>query len=95
MGDCEYGDWFCSPCTEEIFPFSEDKEVSTPTNQNKDATKFKTYTDCSSCSKQVKGESMCCSLCFHWVHKKCIGKFSNRRKLHSNKTNKCQKLLKT
>ena len=29
MGDCEYGDWFCSPCTEEIFPFSENKEVST------------------------------------------------------------------
>ena len=87
MGDCEYGDWFCSPCTEEIFPFSENKEISTPTNKNKDTTEFKTYTDCSSCSKQVKGESMSCSLCFHWVHKKCIGKFSNRRKLHSNKTN--------
>ena len=21
---------------------------------------------------------MCCQLCFHWVHKKCIGKFSKK-----------------
>ena len=88
MGENKYGDWFCSPCTDEIFPFLESLEIDKSFEQNlKNNSEFITHTDCSSCSKQVKGESMCCSLCSHWVHKKCISKFSNRRKLHSKQTN--------
>ena len=77
MGEDCYGDWFCPPCTGSIFPFSsQDINLNIHPNENKE---FKTFTDCSSCSKQVKGEGMCCGLCKHWNHKKCIGKFSNKR----------------
>ena len=59
-----YGDWFCLPCLKDMFPLYptfEDSQI--------ESDEFTTYTDCSSCSQIVKGESMCCSLCSHWVHK--------------------------
>ena len=43
-------------------------------------SEYKTYLDCSICTKHVKGESLCCSLCKHWAHRKCIGKFPRSRK---------------
>ena len=75
MDKCEYGDWFCLPCSQSIFPC-----FPTYNKLCKQKSEFNTHNECSSCLKVVKGESLCCSLCRHWVHKKCIGKFSNKRK---------------
>ncbi len=42
-------------------------------------TEFDTFDDCSVCSKKVSGtETLACSTCKHWVHKRCIGHFNNR-----------------
>ena len=59
-----YGDWFCLPCSNSMFPlYPTFEDIHVENNE------FCTFTDCSSCSQTVKGESMCCSLCSHWVHK--------------------------
>ena len=76
MGENYYGDWFCPPCSSSIFPFSMPIETKSTHEVN---IEFQTYLDCSSCSKPVKGESMCCGICQHWVHNKYIGNFSSKR----------------
>ena len=50
-------------------------------NDEKEAFKeeYKTHNDCSVCLKKVTGhETLSCSSCNHWLHKKCIGNFKNR-----------------
>ena len=84
IGEESYGDWYCPPCKSNIFPFQTNGTLDKSTIQL--TNEFKTYTDCSSCNKQVKGQSLCCGLCNHWVDKKCIGKFSNSRKRLGNMT---------
>ena len=65
-----------------IFPnqFLKNKpETSTRNNKTKLIHDFITFDDCSICSKKVTGkETLSCSTCNHWVHKVCIGEFSNR-----------------
>ena len=40
---------------------------------------FKTHEDCRICKKKVTGkETLACSTCNHWLHKKCIGNFINK-----------------
>ena len=75
-----YGDWFCLSCTKTIFPNILISNGETQCNLNlNNENYFKNYLDCSICKKIVKGESICCDLCKHWVHKRCIGKFTNKR----------------
>ena len=39
---------------------------------------FKTFIDCSICTKLVKcNKAICCSICNHWVHAKCIDNFKD------------------
>ena len=82
-------DWFCLPCIQELNPngrtdMSEIPYINTLDSINNTVSKLKdeyqTFPDCSICTKHVKGESLCCAFCKHWVHRKCIGKFSNRGK---------------
>ena len=40
---------------------------------------YKTFDDCSMCYKNVKSNrSICCTLCNHWVHSKCIDCFTTK-----------------
>ena len=68
-----YGDWYCGPCK---------NNTGAPSELENDALKeeYITFLNCSICTKKVKGESLCCALCRHWVDKKCIGKFSTKIK---------------
>ena len=76
LGDSNYGDWFCPPCVKSIFPCMQNEENL----EIEERVEFLTYNDCSSCSKKVQGDSMCCSICRFWKHKKCIGKFPKNTK---------------
>ena len=39
---------------------------------------FKTFDDCKICKKKVTGnKTLSCRTCRHWMHKKCIGNFTN------------------
>ena len=73
--------WYCIKCNYKIFPnqLLNDKLKTIKCNQSKIIQEFKIYEDCSVCSKLVTGtETLACSTCNHWVHKKCIGEFNNR-----------------
>ena len=74
--------WYCKGCNSKIFPnylLSKKPEAIIKTNQAKIKQDFITYDDCSVCTKKVTGnETLSCSTCNHWVHKKCIGEFKNR-----------------
>ena len=74
IGSSAFGDWMCQSCSG-----SEMADTPCLTNLNL-MEEYQTFTYCSICTKQVKGESLCCAFCKHWVHRKCIGKFSNRGK---------------
>ena len=70
--------WYCLNCNNTIYP---NMVLNIPTQKtaktiNKD---FKTHDSCSVCTKKVTGQNtLSCSDCRHWVHKKCIGFFNNR-----------------
>ena len=77
--------WYCKNCNLQIYPnflLTDNNKCDIMTNKNQSAKikhEFITYDDCSMCSKKVTGiETLACSTCSHWVHKKCIGHFSNR-----------------
>ena len=70
--------WFCYTCCTDIFPFYNSTENDIDQTQTLPTTTntFKTYTDCSICHKKVtSNKSLCCSICRHWIHKKCTGEF--------------------
>ena len=59
--------WKCKSCSGTLIDMKNDK--STP-------QLFETFVDCIICTKQVKcNRSICCSICNHWVHAKCIDSF--------------------
>ena len=78
--------WYCLACNLHIYPNnlilsnSHDgltKKISY--NRNMLKSSYETHANCSVCTKKVTGnETLACSLCNHWIHKKCIGNFKNR-----------------
>ena len=75
--------WYCLKCnslagTKNFTKHSQ--EFSVHKNLKDSLEKeYITYDDCSVCSKKVTGiETLACSSCKHWLHKKCIGNFSSR-----------------
>ena len=73
--------WYCKGCNFKIFPncLLNNNPKAMKTNKFMLKCDFITFNDCSVCSKKVTGnESLSCSTCNHWVHKKCIGEFNNR-----------------
>ena len=82
--------WYCMNCNLEIFPMyllkpkgiesKKDHDLKKRHQQDyKYITEYRTYNNCSVCSKKVTGlHTLCCSTCNHWVHKSCIGYFKNR-----------------
>ena len=76
--------WYCQNCNLKIYPNflltnNNNHEMLKNQNQIEIKNEFVTYNDCSVCSKKVTGtETLACSSCNHWVHKKCIGHFNNR-----------------
>ena len=77
--------WYCLTCNLSIFPNhiiqnSIHEHTKTVNLDRKTLEKeYKTHTDCSVCFKKVTGnETLACSTCNHWLHKKCIGYFKNR-----------------
>ena len=83
-------DWFCPSCLANIFPFYNIALHNVPANSLPlvDNSEYKTYNDCSICTKTVTSDkSLNCSNCNHWVHKRCIGSFktvSNEFDAHLN-----------
>ena len=77
--------WHCIKCSSELYPnyllnVTGSDKVSLKV-KSKDVLKseFVTHDDCSICLKKVSGhETISCSTCNHWIHKKCIGYFKNR-----------------
>ena len=67
-------DWFCGKCVQENLPILSLQDGETVTHKT---DTFKTYAECSVCSKEVKNvQSINCSLCHHWVHSKCLSIFN-------------------
>ena len=73
-------DWFCLPCSHKLFPHHSLAQQNRKQNTvNTKEHEFLTIDKCSMCDKKVTGqETISCSDCRHWVHKKCIGYFKNR-----------------
>ena len=75
-------DWYCLNCNLKIYPnylLNNEIKPKTKFDKSKAIKEFTTFKDCSVCSKNVTGnETLACSMCNHWVHKKCIGIFKNR-----------------
>ena len=87
--NADQSDWFCGKCLEENLPILSFQKESEPKTSKADS--FKTHIECSICSKDVKNvQSINCSLCHHWVHAKCIHKFSARSFREFNRTYKNQ-----
>ena len=81
--------WYCMSCNLDIFPSHLLKSSNKSTRHDKSIIwqqkecmnydEYRTYTNCSVCSKKVSGvQTLCCSTCNHWIHKNCIGYFKNR-----------------
>ena len=74
--------WYCISCNLKIYPhylLHNDSNPKKKIDKLKTKQEFITFKDCSVCSKNVSGsETISCSMCKHWVHKKCIGQFKNR-----------------
>ena len=76
--------WYCITCNLNIYPnylLKNNKNILAVTTNDKIKLKkqFETFNDCSVCLKKVTGcETLACSSCNHWLHKKCIGKFKTR-----------------
>ena len=74
--------WYCLKCNLSIYPNNlilDDVSPSSRDTRNITTHQYKTYDDCSVCLKKVTGkETLACASCYHWVHKKCIGKFNDR-----------------
>ena len=81
--DPHYGDWFCFSCVKSVFPMMEEHDFTQTEKES-----FKKYLDCSVCTKNVTGQSLCCCICSHWVHRKCIDNFSTK-KSNSNNSGVC------
>ena len=91
--------WHCYNCNLEIFPNNLiEKSDSTCKTKSSNSIKneYATKDNCSVCSKKVTGtETLACSTCKHWLHKKCIGHFNTRAeyqnflKYYSNKEWDC------
>ena len=81
LGKCE-DDWYCFNCNLKIYPnylLNNKIKSKTEVNKSKALKEFITFKDCSVCSKNVTGnQTLSCSMCKHWVHKKCIGQFKNK-----------------
>ena len=80
-------DWYCLKCNLNIFPNQLLNTITIKKSKFKDKVileEFKTFKDCTICFKLVSGhETLSCSDCRHWIHKKCIGNFSNRIEFQS------------
>ena len=77
--------WYCLACNLNIYPNDlilnkkHDLNNKISYNRNMFITEYKTHTNCSVCHKKVtSNETLACSSCNHWIHKKCIGNFKNR-----------------
>ena len=73
-------DWYCKTCTYNIFPnfLINTKEQNSDDQYLKNLDNFQTYDNCEVCMKTVTGNNtLCCYNCRHWIHKNCIGKFTN------------------
>ena len=75
--------WYCEKCNITIFPnhlLKNTKEkIIIKKHKLELAHEFETHDDCSVCLKKVTGtETLSCTSCKHWVHKKCIGVFNDR-----------------
>ena len=103
LGNLTY-DWYCLNCSLNIFPnhlINDKIETKQKHKLKKNITdEFITHKDCSVCTKKVTGqETLSCSNCHHWTHKKCIGHFVNRSEFHdflqyySNKPWECPSCL--
>ena len=70
-------EWWCTKCTTNIYPkYLMEEEPTTAIYQS---FNYKTFDDCSICNKNVKSNrSICCTLCNHWVHSKCIDCFTTK-----------------
>ena len=76
--------WYCRNCNLKIYPnfllTENNQKILTIKNQSEIKNEFIKHNDCSVCNKKVRGtETLACSTCNHWVHKNCIGKFTNRQ----------------
>ena len=61
--------WNCHCCTKQNISNSNKTELD---------RLYETFTDCSICSKRVKSnQSICCTLCKHWVHSRCLKIYQN------------------
>ena len=81
ISDPDYGDWICLPCNVNIFPFwGYDTRLNNSSNMSQNIyykKLYETFPDCSICNKIVRTKSsLCCSLCRHWVDRKCISTFN-------------------
>ena len=88
MSSNNYGDWICHDCIASILPC-----INTPYNtidntdlminnniNNNNHDDFVTFDECTNCYKIVKSnKSVCCSICRHWVHQRCIGSFKTSK----------------
>ena len=63
--------WECPKCKPQC--------VSNLSQNYSSSEEFKLFDDCSVCCKTVTNNmSINCSLCLHWVHAKCLGKFNGK-----------------
>ncbi|MCP4488534.1 MAG: hypothetical protein GY820_14630, partial [Gammaproteobacteria bacterium] len=69
--------WFCLKCKPNNGMVTKAKEnISIGKHFAGD---FKTYDKCKICKKKVTGmNTLSCSTCNHWIHKSCIGYFTNK-----------------
>ena len=72
----------CTTCTIDIFPMTQDIDHhnGNTIKQQTDVTNdLLTYPTCNKCDKKVTSNaSICCTLCRHWIHQKCVGKFRKK-----------------
>ena len=78
-----YENWFCPTCCNDIFPLYKslptvDYKMSLCNESSVKSADYKTFSDCSGCSKKVTSKrSINCNNCRHWVHQKCIPGLDN------------------
>ena len=70
-------DWYCGNCLKDTLPMFDADPIDYLANTKSVEMEYIIRDDCSICTKIVKtSNSISCSLCRHWIHKKCIGTFS-------------------
>ena len=67
--------WSCLNCNK---PRNINKKDNSVNINSPKQDEFKTFDDCKICKKKVTGnKTLSCRTCRHWMHKKCIGNFTN------------------